>query len=207
MQFLTVAGERVCMDAKNRKVGKQLPLTRKIKAAIAELIDSGAHQNIAKTTQAIGMGLGLNERLLNYTHVEIRNKLNEIRFRAVPPKKRALFVPQCIRDSEKCKAKMGEWGWECASCGRCQVPKIKKLADEFKYGGLYIVPGGSMVYKIINEKKYKGVLGVSCFAEMQMAMNALRGGKIAPQGVLLLREGCKDTSVNLEELREKLLLK
>lgn len=179
-------------------------LTQRIKETVAGLIDAGTHLDAAKTTAKIAKQLGLSERLINYTHIEVRNRLAEFAFRRVPYKQRIVFLPQCLRNSAKCKAVMGEYGWACKKCGGCKVPEIEKAAKKLGYANVFVVPGGSMVHKIIKKHKPKGVIGVSCFPEMSMAIDQLRGSRIAPQGVLLLREGCKDTDVNLEELGEKL---
>lgn len=181
-----------------------MELTQRIKERVAGLIDAGTHLDAAKTTAKIAKQFGLSERLINYTHLEVRNRLAEFAFRRIPYRQRIVFLPQCLRNSAKCKAGMGEYGWVCKKCGGCKVPEIEKAAKKLGYARLFVVPGGSMVHKIIKKYRPKGVVGVSCFPEMSMAMDKLRDSKIAPQGVLLMRDGCKDTDVNLAELEEKL---
>lgn len=185
-------------------------LTAKIKETVASTIDSGAHINIAKTTQHIAKMFGLNDRLINYTHVEIRNKLNEFRYRTVPFNERILFLPQCLRVADFCKAPVTDEGFDLSACKnceaaeRCQVNALKKMAEEKGYMKIAVAPGGSMVHKIIEKYNPKAVLGVCCYNEAVMALDKLKGTKIGAQSVLLMKEGCKDTQVNVDEVKEKL---
>lgn len=177
---------------------------QKIGDTVAELIDKGAHQSIAKTTQFVAKKFGLSDRLIKYTHIEIRNRLSEPKFKRVPYDKRILFLPQCLRDSKKCPAKMNDEGWECAGCGRCQIYGLKKKAEELGYMKVIIAPGGSMVQKVVEKYKPEAVLGVGCFEEVNMGMDKTVRTNIPPQGIILLRDGCKDTAVNADEVVEKL---
>jgi len=80
--------------------------TSKIRAHIAKLVDKTTHLDVAATTQAIAKKLGLSERLVNYTHIELRNNLNEFGYRNVPFAERALFIPHCLKNSSECKHPM-----------------------------------------------------------------------------------------------------
>ena len=181
-------------------------ISSKIRESISGLIDATAHIDVAKTTEIIAKKLGLSERLIQYTHVEIRNFLNESRFKRTLYGERLLFLPQCLRNSKKCKAELGEEGWICKKCGNCKIPLLVKEAEKYGYAGTFIVPGGSMVGKLIKKYKPKAVVGVGCFDEVNMAIDQLKGSKVAPQGVCLLKSGCKDTDVNVVEVKEKIAL-
>lgn len=178
----------------------------KIRESIGDLIDKGGHLNVAKSTQYIAKKFGLSDRMINYTHIEMRNMLNEPKYKRTPYNERVLFLPQCLRNSSKCKAVMGDEGWECRNCGACVVCEIRKMADELGYKKVVIAPGGSMVHKVIVKYKPKAVLGVGCFEEVNMAFDKIKGTNVAPQGVILLNEGCKDTMANMDEIREKMEL-
>lgn len=179
-------------------------ITKRIRARVSKLVDSGAHLDISKTTEIIAKTLGLNQRLINYTHIEIRNNLNEIDFKSVPYRERILFLPHCMRNSKKCKAKSNSDGLQCRECGACQIAELKKIAREIGYKGVYITPGGSMVQRLIEKHKPRAVLGICCYDEANIAFDKLHGKKVAPQAILLLRDGCKDTLANIEEVREKM---
>lgn len=182
----------------------------KIKEKIASIVDSGAHISIAKTSKEIGKLFGLNERLINYTHVELRNKLNEYSYKVAPYEKRILFLPQCLRISNVCKAPITEDGFDLTTCEkceakeRCQINQLKNMAYDLGYMKVAVTPGGSMVHKIIARDMPKAVLGVCCYNEAVMALDKLKNIRIGAQAVLLLKDGCKDTQTNVDEVKEKL---
>jgi len=185
----------------------QKRLIRQIREAAGDLVDAGTHIDVAKSARLIGRKLGLNDRLINYTHIELRNKLLEPKFKGVPFKERILFLPHCLRSTEHCKGKYGDEGLVCAGCGNCKIFTISKMAKALGYEGVFVTPGGSMVAKIIKKYRPKAVLGVACTDELTLAADKLReNGGMAAQGVMLMRSGCKDTDVNIEEVWEKLVL-
>ena len=178
--------------------------TTKIKDAVADLIDRTTHLDAAKATQTIAKKLGLSERLINYTHIEVRNKLNEYGFKATPYEKRILFLPHCLKSTKQCKAKYGDEGLKCKRCGKCDISSLIALSEEFGYNNAFVTPGGSMVKKLIIKHKPKAVLGVCCYHEANLAFDELRGTDVHAQAVLLLHDGCRDTKANLAEAREKM---
>ncbi len=179
----------------------------RIKEQIGKLVDKTTHLNVAETTEAIAKKFGLSERLISYTHIELRNKMNEYGYKRIPNKERFLFLPHCLRNSKECIAEYNEDGLQCKKCGKCQIPALILLAEENGFGKVFICPGGSMVYKIIKKYKPKAILGVACYNEANMAFDVLQGTEVSPQTALLLYDGCKDTKVNLEEVREKMNLR
>jgi hypothetical protein len=178
-----------------------------IRMAVGELLDKGTHIDASKAAAFIGRKLGLNERLVNYAHIEIRNKLNELKFRKTKYRERVLFLPHCLRDSEKCHAKYGDDGLICGKCGRCKICTLAEIAAKYKYRGVFVTPGGSMVYKIMQKLKPKAIIGVACYHEAMIGLDKAAEFGIPAQVVVLARDGCKDTDVNLEEAEEKIALK
>ena len=180
--------------------------TERIKEAVAEIIDRTTHLDVAKATQAIAKKFGLNQRLINYTHIELRNKLSEYGFKATPYSKRVLFLPHCMRNSKHCKAEHSEEGIVCKKCGKCDIAELVDFAENLGYSKAFIVPGGSMVQKIIKRHNPMATMGICCYHEANLAFDSLRGTKIHPQVSLLLQDGCNDTKANLAEVKEKLVL-
>jgi hypothetical protein len=181
----------------------------KIKSAVAKavkLVDAGAHLNAATAAEAIGKSLGLSDSMVQYTHIEIRNAVYENDFKKIPIKERALFLPHCTRRTSTCAAVQDETGYHCKRCGACDIDKAIKLAQNLGYEKIFIVPGGSMVKKILDKYNPKAAIGVSCFHEAVMAFEAANSSNVVPQAVLLLKDGCKDTIINLPLLEEKLSL-
>lgn len=133
-------------------------------------------------------------------YIELKNNLNHEGFRKIPYEKRALFLPQCLRCAEKCKAELTEVGYICKECGACCAAyKLKKAAEELGYKA-FIVPGGSMVMKILANNYVEGIVGVGCRFELCEAVEKLSATKLWIQGIPLLKDGCKNTTVDIERV-------
>ncbi len=181
-------------------------ITAKIKEAIAGTIDRTTHLDVAGATQVIAQRFGLNKRMVNYTHVELRNKLNEYGFKATPYSERILFLPHCLRNSKKCRAKYSDEGLQCKRCGKCDISELIGIAEELGYAKAFVAPGGSMVTKLVKKYKPLATIGLCCYHEANLAFDNFKGTKIHTQACLLQNDGCKDTKANIAEAREKMEL-
>ncbi len=113
-----------------------------------------------------------------------------------------VFLPQCLR-SPGCKASLGENGYECKQCNPgCQVNRIRHAVD--RRAPVFIMPGGTLVFKIISREKPDGVFGVACFHELEMAYQLCEKAGIPAVSVPLMRDGCVNTMVNVDEVEEAL---
>ena len=179
---------------------------QKIRTAVGRVADASAHLNAANAAERIGKSLGLSDSLIQYTHVELRNSVFEPEFRRVPINQRMLFLPHCARNAKSCKAVMDEEGYKCKECGGCNIGEAIGIAKKLGYGQIFVVPGGSLVKKLIEKYKPKAAIGVCCFNEALMSFEIVKNLSVIPQIVLLLKDGCKDTKINLSLLEEKLNL-
>ena len=123
------------------------------------------------------------------------NRENIKEFRKIPFEERALFLPQCLRNADDCKAKSTDMGYECVHCGNCAISEIKRKAEGMGYS-VFIVPGGRMVYNIMENARPKGVIGVACPFELAEAMEKVTDVGIPCQGILLDKDGCRNTAVD-----------
>ncbi|MFA6065398.1 MAG: DUF116 domain-containing protein [archaeon] len=178
----------------------------KIRIAAAKAVDAGAHLNAATAAENIGKSLGLSDALVQFAHVELRNVAFEPDFKKVPFAERAIFLPHCSRNIKVCKATSDDEGFHCKECGACDIDKVMKLAKKLGYKQVFMVPGGSMVKKVLEKYKPKAAIGIACFHEAVMAFELTKQINVIPQAVLLLRDGCKDTQINLALVEEKMLL-
>lgn len=141
---------------------------------------------------------------LNKKAVLAKNRKMEIRFLSVPYGERMIFVPHCMRNIEKCKAKeMGSY-YICAECGGCKVGPISKKAKSLGYKALFILKGGRAIEKLTRENKPGAILGVACYFEGILGMKESERHKIPAQFVALTKDGCAETDVNLEEVLKTL---
>lgn len=118
----------------------------------------------------------------------------------LPNHEKAVFLPHCLRH-KKCPAKSSSHGIECECCGLCGIGSFKSLATRQGYS-VYIVPGGSMVEKILKEKKFAAVVGVACSRELKLAYKIINGIGVKSVAVPLSKDGCISTDVDWEKVRE-----
>ncbi|MGJ7027977.1 MULTISPECIES: DUF116 domain-containing protein [Methanothermobacter] len=144
--------------------------------------------------------LGLNSRIVDQIGVEVRNKINEKRFKSIPPEDKALILPHCLRNPH-CEARLERVGLVCTGCNRCIIGKLKERAEGIGYR-VFIIPGSTFIKNILEEHRFRAVLGVACYQDLNLAMMKL--SKFSPQGVPLLRDGCFKTKVDFRTVLEKM---
>ena len=144
--------------------------------------------------------VGVDGKIVDQIGVEVRNQVNEKRFDSISNEDKLIFLPHCLRVAD-CEARLTKNGVECTECGRCSIGIIKSKAEPMGYG-VFIVPGSSFVEKIIKEQKFKGILGIACYEDLNHMMMKL--SEFAPQGVLLSRDGCFQTKVDVKKVLDKI---
>lgn len=136
--------------------------------------------------------------VLDLMIAKIRNELYRRQFAEVPMRKRAVFLPQCIRHKD-CPARLGPEGIECISCGKCPAKDIKKEAQKLGYK-FFIVPGGSFVRRMIAKHKPKAIIGIGCHNEIKEGTAMTSAFGIPSQGIPLIRDGCVGTDTDWDQV-------
>ncbi|NYB51273.1 MAG: DUF116 domain-containing protein [Methanobacteriaceae archaeon] len=147
--------------------------------------------------------VGVDAKIVDHIGVEVRNKVNEKVFRKTDPKDTILVLPHCLRHID-CEAKLEASGLVCENCNRCVIGVLKNKGEEMGYR-VFIIPGSTFLKKIVEQNKFKAVLGVACFQDLNLAM--MKVSKYSPQGVPLLRDGCINTKVDSRAVLEKMGVK
>lgn len=163
---------------------------------LQRLANAGADLSTRKTLKVALKILGIRPENIDRLYVDLKNSLNEDVFKETTTGEKVVFIPQCLRNSRKCKARLTELGYRCVGCSRCKARKIREKAEGFGYR-VFIVPGGSAVFNIIKRFEPKAVFGIGCLKELTMAFEEL---KVPARSVELSKEGCVDTDVNLEKI-------
>ena len=158
-------------------------------------IDLGTKDALKSTLEA----LGSDTNYIDEIYVTLKNHLNYKEFFAVPPNQRALFISHCMRNVSVCKAIMGENGYICKRCGGCDIDRIVGEAENIGYM-IFIVPGGSMVFKIAERMRPRACFGIACHFELEEAISKLSRAKIPTRVVPLSRTGCVNTKVDVERV-------
>lgn len=144
--------------------------------------------------------VGVDEKIVDQIGVEVRNKVNEKSFNQIGDKDKVLILPHCLR-SPKCEAKLDSTGLHCTDCNRCVIGVLKTKAENKGYN-VFIIPGSTFLKKIAKENKFKAVLGVACYQDLNLAMMKL--SKFHCQGVPLLKDGCVCTKVDTRAVLDKM---
>lgn len=167
---------------------------------LLNLLEREPIKRVAASLIPLGLSLSSAVRLVaDLAEVEALNIYWREKFRE--SKRRALFLPHCSR-GVGCRAELNPSipTYKCAGCREsCLIKKAAEMAVERGYD-VYIVPGGSCIPKIIRENKYDGVVGVACPEELILAAKILAKLGIPGQSIPLLKNGCANTTFNLEDL-------
>jgi len=148
------------------------------------------------------------KRGISDTKLALINRLQREKFRAVPPAERVLFLPHCLRKPKGCRGETTEEGLICKHCSAdCHVNQLTSYATSRGYR-CFVVPGGEMVFNLVEKHRPKAILGVACNHEMGQAAQRI-GSKestvsFAYQGVPLIKTGCVDTKVDIGAVKSVL---
>lgn len=140
--------------------------------------------------------LKFNDLIIDQIGIDLRNKVNHDKFSKLDAKDVIMVLPHCLR-ATNCPAILGESGIECVCCGKCCIGTIKKISNE-KGIDVYIVPGSTFIKNVIKKRSFKGVIGVACPVDLNVSMTSLES--FTPQGVYLLKDGCINTIVDVDEV-------
>ena len=144
----------------------------------------------------------IDEEFINKMSVDIRNRLYTSAFSQIPYEERALFMPQCLRNP-KCQGITNEEGIQCTNCGKCGLGMLKTESEKLGYK-FFIAPGGTLIKRMVKKYRPKAVLGVACTSEAIEGSEKLAAYGIPVQGVILSRDGCVNTRVDIIKLMERI---
>ena len=133
-----------------------------------------------------------------------KNRQNSNRYLATPYSERLVLLPQCLRSTANCQAEERSSEYVCAHCGACKVDAIIKRAEELGYRAVRVLKGGSAVMQVIQEARPKALLAVCCPIEAVMGVVVCERVGVPAFCVPLLRAGCSDTDVDLDDVRSAL---
>ncbi|HAR94432.1 MAG TPA: hypothetical protein DCR97_00475 [Deltaproteobacteria bacterium] len=174
-------------------------ISMSIDSAVKRLIELGIDLGTKDAVKSTLDALGADTDYVDEIYITLKNHLNQKAFAAVPPNQRALFISHCLRNLSVCKAEMGENGYVCKRCGGCDIDRIVGEADRLGYM-VFIVPGGSMVFKIFERVKPKACFGIACYYELEEAISKLAMIGIPTRTVPLSKTGCVNTKVDVERV-------
>ncbi len=140
---------------------------------------------------------GLETRYRDFAVIVLNNDLWHETVAGVPFEKRLLLLPKCLRDQDKCQASFDELGLICEHCGSCVIGELKSQAEQLGYAVL-VAEGSPVVMSLIETGQIEAIVGVSCTSVLERVFPYMEAGAVPGVAIPLLRDGCADTSVDLD---------
>ena len=144
-------------------------------------------------------GLGFD----HYVMIELNNALWSLYFPHIARKQRLLLLPFCLRKQPECPAGHDELGLICRNCGQCGIPRLSAEADELDMPVL-VAESSSAVADWVDQGEIQAVVGVSCLDSLEKSFPAMLRSAVPGIAVPLLRDGCRDTAFDPEDLKRAL---
>jgi hypothetical protein len=149
-------------------------------------------------SKAIFRLFGLEDREMLTFFIQLHNTMSRKAFESIPVAERAIFFPQCLR-SATCPANLTPEGLKCMGCGQCTVTDALKMLEKLGYR-LFIVPGSSFIKRMVKKYHPRAIIGVGCLSEVKEGIDMSDKLGLIALGVVTLKEGCVETSVNWEDV-------
>ena len=141
-----------------------------------------------------------------FVMVLLHNEVWRAVLAAVPFDRRILLVTPCLRSAAHCPAGFDEMGLLCERCGRCVIGDLAREAEALGYAVL-VAEGTSTVATLIEHGRMQGLLGVSCMSALERAFPHTAATPFPSLAIPLVRDGCEETAVDAEWVREELNLR
>ena len=135
----------------------------------------------------------------HYVMIELNNALWAPYFPHIARKQRILLLPFCLRKQPECPAGHDDLGLICRNCGQCGIPRLSAGADALDMPVL-VAESSSAVADWVEQGEIQAVVGVSCLESLEKSFPAMLRSAVPGIAVPLLRDGCKDTAFDPDDL-------
>lgn len=152
-------------------------------------------------TDAVLKEAGMDPKYADFAAVLLNNETWRETVAAIPYEKRLLLLPKCLRDDKGCPASFDDIGLLCQNCGRCVIGDLKSQAEQLGYAVL-VAEGSPVVMSLIEAGRIEAVIGASCLSVLERVFPYMEAGAVPGIAIPLLRDGCVNTSVDIEWLWE-----
>jgi len=145
------------------------------------------------------------DRYRKFAAVMVNNEVWRPVLAKVPFERRLLLLPQCLRDAKRCQGRIDQYGLLCAGCGSCIIERLVGEAQRLGYAVL-VAEGSPVVMALLESGQVEAVVGVSCLAVLEKVFCYMEAAAAPGLAIPLLQDGCMDTSLDVDWLREALHL-
>ena len=143
----------------------------------------------------------LPEAYLGWTMVMLSSEFWREQVAAVPPERRLLLLPHCLKHAEGCPADYDQFGLDCKTCGACSIADFRTQAEGLGYKVL-VAEGSPIVMKIIISGYVDAIVGVACLNVLEKAIDKVLLAGVPCMAVPLLSSDCRNTSVDEDWVHE-----
>jgi geranylgeranyl pyrophosphate synthase len=171
-----------------------------------ELVPPLSMEELREHTDALMQNNGLDHVYRDFITVLVGNEVWWNTMAGIPFERRVLMLPQCLRIKSDCPAVMDELGLLCEQCGQCPTGDIQEEAEDLGYVVL-VAEGTTVVTKLLEQGKVDAVIGISCLSVLERAFPHMATHAIPGIAIPLVRDGCENTQVDLDWVREAIHLK
>ena len=169
----------------------------------SEPLSKGDWERLARELLSSG---GFSEKYLGWTMVVLTSEFWRDQVAAIPPQRRLLLLPHCLKHAEGCPADYDEFGLDCRRCGACSIADFRTQAEDMGYRVL-VAEGSPIVLKIIVSGYVDAILGVACLNVLEKAIDKILLAGIPCMAVPLLSSDCRNTSVDEDWVDEMIRLR
>lgn len=117
--------------------------------------------------------------------------------------RRMLLLPQCLRNSRLCKGRFDELGLLCSECGNCILSELLHEAETLGYLAI-VAEGTTLASRLVESGKVQAIIGVGCLDSLQKMFTSVNKYAVPAIGIPLLTNGCKDTTADIEWIKEEI---
>ncbi|MFO8081084.1 MAG: polyprenyl synthetase family protein [Armatimonadota bacterium] len=145
--------------------------------------------------------LELPDSFLGFAMVCVSNAFWREQFEAVPPGRRLLLLPKCLRDPIACPGTFDSVGLHCAGCGACVIGDLVEQARALGYSVIVAEGTSSVIMKVL-EGEADAILGVACLDSLDESFEPIAELGVPNQALPLLRDGCERTEAEADVIAE-----
>jgi len=160
---------------------------------------------LCRRAEAILASAKMGREFTDFVTVLVSNAAWRDQVAAVPYNRRLLLLPQCLRDAEHCQADIDSFGLVCRHCGRCVLDELLITAEGLGYTTL-VAEGTIVATTLIQTNRIDAIVGVSCLASLEQVFPYLAAAACAGVAIPLLRDGCVNTAIDVDRVREAIHL-
>ncbi|MDD2371954.1 MAG: DUF116 domain-containing protein [Syntrophomonadaceae bacterium] len=167
-----------------------------------ETISQRANELLFPLALFTGRLVGISKDRILQSYIAVNNYLVHSKYLRLRGEQIMILLPHCLQDSE-CPHKITMDVNNCKGCGKCDIAKLKEMAEEYN-AIIKVATGGTLARKFVLDTHPRGVVAVACERDLSLGIHELGGLPVI--GVLNCRPNgpCFNTTVNLDEVEAAL---